>query len=69
MMLFAVVINFLVLDTSIFEKKTLVFVNKKQFADRLATTLCEAQLPCTTIHGDRTQQQRNEALSDFRAGR
>lgn len=56
-------------DTSIFEKKTLVFVNKKMFADRLATTLCEAQLPCTTIHGDRTQQQRNEALNEFRSGR
>jgi superfamily II DNA/RNA helicase len=65
-------------------KKTLVFVGQKKFADTLASILSQAELPTTTIHGDRLQvlllvgendifsplqQQREEALRNFRSGK
>lgn len=46
---------------------TIVFVNEKRQADFLATFLSEnTKCLTTTIHGDRLQQQREEALRDFK---
>lgn len=46
----------------------LVFTRTKQRADRLTHTLNEAGLRVTCLHGDRTQQQRLQALESFRRG-
>lgn len=57
------------IDDSMFQKKTIVFVNRKAFADQLGMTLSEAGLSSVTMHGDREQRQRSEALADFRSGK
>lgn len=44
----------------------LVFARTKRGADRLAKKLSREGLKATTIHGDRTQNQRNQALRGFR---
>ena len=51
------------------EEKTLIFVEQKKHADVLALFLCQEDLPATTIHGDRHQEEREMALSDFKSGR
>jgi len=48
--------------------KTLVFVKTKKNADFIATHLSGEGLPTTSIHGDRFQREREEALYDFRTG-
>ncbi|XP_055295049.1 ATP-dependent RNA helicase vasa isoform X2 [Sitodiplosis mosellana] len=48
---------------------TMVFVETKRTADFLASFLSESEHRTTSIHGDRTQKQREEALADFKAGR
>merc|ERR1719351_268159 len=50
-------------------ERTLVFVKTKRNADFLATFLSEEGLPTTSIHGDRLQREREEALNDFKTGR
>ena len=47
----------------------LVFVATKRAADQLEDTLCREGLPATTIHGDRSQREREAALASFKAGR
>ncbi|CAJ0574115.1 unnamed protein product, partial [Mesorhabditis spiculigera] len=56
-------------DSEVFKQKTLVFVNRKNLADQLGIFFSERGLPSTTMHGDRGQKDRNEALHDFRMGR
>ncbi|XP_037042956.1 ATP-dependent RNA helicase vasa [Bradysia coprophila] len=48
---------------------TMVFVETKRDADFLASFLSETKHPTTSIHGDREQRQREEALAEFKAGR
>lgn len=48
---------------------TMVFVETKRDADFLASFLSETTHPTTSIHGDREQRQREEALADFKRGR
>lgn len=48
---------------------TMIFVETKRQADFLAGYLCENGHRTTSIHGDRTQQQREEALDDFKQRR
>jgi ATP-dependent RNA helicase DDX3X len=48
---------------------TLVFVETKRKADMLSDFLMSKQLPATSIHGDRTQREREMALQTFRTGR
>lgn len=48
---------------------TLVFVEMKKKADFIAVFLSENNYPTTSIHGDRLQRQREEALADFKSGR
>lgn len=45
---------------------TIVFVDTKRQADFLAAFLSESNIPTTSIHGDRMQRQREEALEDFK---
>ncbi|KIY52981.1 ATP-dependent RNA helicase ded-1 [Fistulina hepatica ATCC 64428] len=48
---------------------TLVFVETKRMADMLSDFLIANRLPATSIHGDRTQREREQALLTFRTGR
>ncbi|XP_067028422.1 uncharacterized protein [Acropora muricata] len=49
--------------------RTLIFVELKRVADFLACLLSQNKFPTTSISGDRTQQERDAALHDFRTGR
>ncbi|XP_019854878.1 PREDICTED: DEAD-box ATP-dependent RNA helicase 37-like isoform X1 [Amphimedon queenslandica] len=51
------------------QERVLVFVETKRSADFLATSLSQSGYPATSIHGDRFQREREEALRDFRNGR
>jgi probable ATP-dependent RNA helicase DDX4 len=55
--------------TSAGADRTLVFVETKRNADYLASLLSQEEFPTTSIHGDRLQREREEALRDFRTGR
>ncbi|KAG7093547.1 ATP-dependent RNA helicase ded1 [Marasmius oreades] len=48
---------------------TLIFVETKKMADLLSDFLMGNSLPATSIHGDRTQRERENALHTFRTGR
>ncbi|XP_028249772.1 DEAD-box helicase 3 X-linked a isoform X5 [Parambassis ranga] len=48
---------------------TLVFVETKKGADALEDFLYREGYACTSIHGDRSQRDREEALHQFRSGR
>lgn len=48
--------------------RTLVFTRTKHGADRVVKFLQESGLPAAAIHGNKSQGQRERALSDFRAG-
>ena len=50
------------------QRLTLVFVETKRAADHLEDYLYQAGFPSTSIHGDRTQKQREAALYSFRKG-
>ena len=45
-----------------------MFVETKKGADHLEDYLYRAGFPSTSIHGDRTQSEREAALADFRSG-
>jgi ATP-dependent RNA helicase DDX3X len=47
----------------------LVFVETKRMADMLCDFLCQARFPANSIHGDRTQRERESALASFKSGR
>lgn len=47
----------------------LVFVETKRMADALCDFLLSENIRATSIHGDRTQREREWALESFRAGR
>jgi ATP-dependent RNA helicase DDX3X len=47
----------------------LVFVETKRMADMLCDFLCAQRFPATSIHGDRTQREREAALHAFKSGR
>jgi ATP-dependent RNA helicase RhlE len=50
-------------------QSVLVFVRRKADADRLARAVRRGGVEATSIHADRTQEQRIEALEEFRKGR
>lgn len=50
------------------QSKVLIFVKTKKQADFLATLLSQDDFGATSIHGDRQQREREEALRDFRTG-
>lgn len=47
----------------------MIFVEQKTTADFLASFLSQNEYKATSIHGDRYQSQREEALRDFRTGK
>lgn len=49
--------------------KTLVFVETKKTADFIASYMCQSEFAATSIHGDRQQREREEALQDFKMDR
>ncbi|RKP13519.1 P-loop containing nucleoside triphosphate hydrolase protein [Piptocephalis cylindrospora] len=48
---------------------TLIFVETKRMADALSDFLVRQRFPATSIHGDRTQRERERALDLFRSGK
>jgi ATP-dependent RNA helicase DDX3X len=48
---------------------TLIFVETKRMADSLSDFLINQNFPATSIHGDRTQRERERALEMFKSGR
>ena len=50
------------------EGLTLVFVETKRGADALDNFLYQQKIACTSIHGDRSQREREDALKSFRSG-
>jgi len=48
---------------------TLIFVATRRDADRIENILCEEGVNARSIHGDRTQWEREAALNDFRTGK
>ncbi|XP_048875283.1 probable ATP-dependent RNA helicase DDX4 isoform X2 [Brienomyrus brachyistius] len=50
-------------------ERTMVFVETKRKADFIATFLCQENISTTSIHGDREQREREQALGDFRSGK
>lgn len=50
-------------------EKVLVFCNNKKGADFLAASLSAQGVSTTSIHGDRLQSQREQALREFTQGR
>jgi ATP-dependent RNA helicase RhlE len=47
----------------------LAFTRTKDRAERMSRFLKRKGVPCTSIHGDRTQEERTKALLDFRTGK
>lgn len=50
-------------------KKSIIFLRTKRSVDKLSKILMERGFKIATIHGDKTQTQRNKALSLFRTGK
>ncbi|KAH8662195.1 P-loop containing nucleoside triphosphate hydrolase protein [Xylariales sp. PMI_506] len=48
--------------------RTIVFVNNKRTADELDDYLFNSGLPCTSMHSDRTQREREDSMRAFRTG-
>ncbi|KAF9768402.1 hypothetical protein IL306_014300 [Fusarium sp. DS 682] len=48
--------------------RTIIFVNSRQVADNLDDFLYNMHLPVTSMHSDRTQQEREAAMRAFRSG-
>ncbi|TRY62742.1 hypothetical protein TCAL_03661 [Tigriopus californicus] len=57
-----------ILDDKSPTDRMLIFVETKRNADFLATFLSGKGHPTTSIHGDRLQREREEALQDFKTG-
>ncbi|QSZ30836.1 hypothetical protein DSL72_000394 [Monilinia vaccinii-corymbosi] len=49
--------------------RTIIFVNTKRAADEIDDFLFNNALPCTSIHSDRTQREREDSIRAFRNGR
>lgn len=49
--------------------RTLIFANHKTTVDTLDDYLYAHSFPCTSIHSDRSQREREDALRAFRSGK
>ncbi|KAI2615355.1 P-loop containing nucleoside triphosphate hydrolase protein [Hypoxylon sp. NC1633] len=49
--------------------RTIIFVNNKRMADEIDDYLFHLELPCTSMHADRTQREREDAMRAFRSGK
>lgn len=48
--------------------RTIIFVNSRRTADELDDYLFNQGMPCTSIHSERTQREREDAMRAFRSG-
>jgi len=51
------------------DNKTIIFVETKKKADNICRELKRSNFPAVAIHGDKSQNERDAALSDFKTGR
>jgi ATP-dependent RNA helicase RhlE len=51
------------------EKSVLIFSRTKHGADNISRTLTRAGIRSASIHGDKSQGQRQQAMSDFKSGK
>lgn len=58
-----------ILEEQVEEGLTLIFVETKRKADEIENSLRDEGYPATSIHGDRAQWEREEALKLFKSGR
>lgn len=49
--------------------KALVFCNTKRLCEQLSQGLLRTGIPCASIHGDKDQMQRDDALNGLKTGR
>jgi ATP-dependent RNA helicase DDX3X len=49
--------------------RSIVFVNSKRTADEVDDFLFNREIPCTSIHSDRTQREREDSIRAFRTGK
>ncbi|KAI5867575.1 P-loop containing nucleoside triphosphate hydrolase protein [Durotheca rogersii] len=49
--------------------RTIIFVNNKRTADEVDDYLFQRNWPCTSMHSDRTQREREDAMRAFRSGK
>ncbi|KAI1181103.1 P-loop containing nucleoside triphosphate hydrolase protein [Nemania sp. FL0916] len=54
---------------SVAPRRTIIFVNSKRMADEVDDLLWHRKLPCTSMHADRTQREREDAMRAFRSGK
>ena len=50
------------------DDKAIVFIGKKSKVDDISSDLSLKSIPCQSIHGDRAQEDREQALADLRSG-
>ena len=50
------------------DDKVIVFVGKKSKVDDISSDLCLKGVSCQSIHGDRDQEDRENALADLKSG-
>lgn len=50
------------------EDRVIVFTQTKSTADVISSFLSTSGIPCTSIHGDRHQSQREQAMNEFKRG-
>jgi ATP-dependent RNA helicase DDX3X len=48
--------------------RTIIFVNSKRTAEEVDDYLYNLGMPCTSMHADRTQREREAAMRGFRSG-
>ncbi|EHK97387.1 putative ATP-dependent RNA helicase ded1 [Glarea lozoyensis 74030] len=49
--------------------RTMIFVNSKRGCDEVDDYLFNLNMPCTSIHSDRTQREREDSIRSFRTAR
>ncbi len=50
-------------------KRAVIFTRTKRRADKVCKYLVEMKFPVKSIHGDKSQEQRDAAITDFRSGK
>ena len=50
------------------DARSLIFVERQETADEILKRLLKKGYPCVSIHGGREQIDRDQAISDFKAG-
>ncbi|CAF3473094.1 unnamed protein product [Rotaria sp. Silwood1] len=60
---------FQLLEQNLKSERCLIFVETKRSADYIGALLSQKQFMSTTMHGDRTQRQRTEAVQQFTNGK